>query len=327
MKWKNNVSSPVLLFIDDLADSYVTPEQWNGKYLESDSGHYCNKPFSAISFFKNEILAKYPEIKVTFFVVAGKLQPDVTQSAGKRKSDTMNATEENRLFYSSLANHPNIELAYHGVFHTIPGKNSENNVAEWLTYNNLIEAKSTITVGKEYFKAATGSYPKGGKYPRYHSNEFSDESIDASGFMWWCRYYNRQSADGKRWRIFPNSFNNSFKNEFEPKRFGENNVVDIPTTLSGNLFNEEPNHDFKIKQYLIKNILKHPYDKIDFLLKNKLIISINEHISPIRLDGQRQQPNIFDDCEGLKKIFDYLRRKKVWYCTASELANWILDKR
>ena len=62
--------------------------------------------------------------------------------------------------------------------------------------------------------------------------------------------------------------------------------------------------------------------KIDYIIKNKLLISIEEHISPARNDGRRQLLNIFDDMEGLHEIFDHISGKNVWYCTGSELAEY-----
>jgi len=44
-------------------------------------------------------------------------------------------------------------------------------------------------------------------------------------------------------------------------------------------------------------------------------------------NGKRQSPNIFDDKESLKAIFKYLKKKNVWYCTGSELAEWIKENK
>jgi hypothetical protein len=65
--------------------------------------------------------------------------------------------------------------------------------------------------------------------------------------------------------------------------------------------------------------------RIDFLLKHRLVISVQEHMSPSREDGRRQQPNIVDDKESLRNIFQYLRNKNVWYCTGTEFAEWSIE--
>lgn len=62
--------------------------------------------------------------------------------------------------------------------------------------------------------------------------------------------------------------------------------------------------------------------EINFLLENKLVVSIQEHICFARDDGKKQTPNIFDDKRSLIKIFKYLKNKNVWYCTGSELAEY-----
>ena len=79
----------------------------------------------------------------------------------------------------------------------------------------------------------------------------------------------------------------------------------------------------KVKEILKNQLIKIKLNQIDFLIKNKLVISIQEHMAPSREDGRRQSPNIFDDRESLKYIFKYLNNKNVWYCTGSELAEYV----
>lgn len=62
---------------------------------------------------------------------------------------------------------------------------------------------------------------------------------------------------------------------------------------------------------------------VDYLLDNKLVISIQEHMAPSRDDGRRQAPNIIDDKYSLLHLFNYLKTKNVWYCTGSELADYV----
>ena len=179
-----------------------------------------------------------------------------------------------------------------------------------------------IESGKEIYKDVTGEYPKGGKYCGYIGSTFGDESIDKSKFLWWHRFWNKGIEEG-----YAEDFCGKEKNPlkaYDITEFGENNVIDIPSTVNGGLFNIKSN--FIVKK-IIKLILK-PYleykakSKLEFLLKNKLIISIQEHICPARDDGKRQLPNIFDDKKSLLKIFKYLKTKNVWYCTGTELAEY-----
>lgn len=37
-------------------------------------------------------------------------------------------------------------------------------------------------------------------------------------------------------------------------------------------------------------------------------------------------PNIFDDTKSLQAIFRHLRNKNVWYCTGTELANYVYSR-
>jgi len=324
-QWKNNTSAPVLLFVDDLADSYVLSDTKKSGYLENDWGHYRDNANSAFSFLINEILPDFPELKVTFFMVVDSRSPAVLKKEIRQVSRPMNYTNEDIRFYSSLDRNNRFELAYHGTTHGIPGLANTEFIQEWLSFKNLDEALSIIAKGKEIYKKTVGHYPVGGKYCGYLSNGFSDESIDRSGFKWWCRYYNRSAIEGCNDVNYCGIDKNPLT-AFNIKFFGKNNVIDIPTTISGDLFNR-PLHTPSgikgiIKKLLRPYLLKREYEKIDYLVKHHLIISIQEHISPIRNDGKRQAPNIFDDKESLIMIFNYLKNKKVWYCTGSELAEW-----
>jgi len=108
-------------------------------------------------------------------------------------------------------------------------------------------------------------------------------------------------------------------------------VVDIPTTISGSLLNSafRPTKGIKgvLKKILKPILIRWKLRKIDYLIKNNLIISIQEHISPSREDGKRQMPNIIDDKESLIAIFKYLKKKNVWYCTGTELSEWVKENK
>ena len=120
---------------------------------------------------------------------------------------------------------------------------------------------------------------------------------------------------------------------YDTKTFGNERetVVDIPTTLAGNLFTSLLKVNKKTLKGIIKRLLKNylirkKIIEINFLLNNKLVISIQEHIAPGRNDGKRQIPNIFDDKESLFMIFNYLKNKNVWYCTGTELSEYYLAR-
>ena len=328
-KWKNNADSPVLFLIDDLANKWVDLNN-DGKITpEEDWGYAGFDENGAFHFLKKEILFINSKIKTTFFVPVGKRTNIITGSEIKSISNPINTTDKSKDFFKTLQNDECFEIAYHGTTHGVPGKTAKDFIQEWESYKSLDEALATINGGKEIYKDAIGVYPNGGKYCGYISNEFSDESIDKLGFKWWCRYYNRAAIDGRNETEFCGRDKNPFSS-FNVKFFGKNKVVDIPTTISGSLLNSvfRPTKGIKgiLKKILKPLIIRWKLKKIDFLLANNLVISIQEHISPSREDGKRQTPNIFDDKESLKAIFEYLKNKNVWYCTCSEFAEWVKGK-
>lgn len=326
-KWYNNAVSPVLLFIDDLANMWVDANG-NGKIdLEEDWGYGKNGENSSFRFLNEVILKDFPNVKTTFFVPVGMRVGMIEQPEIKSISKTINCDEETKAFFKAINDSESFEIAYHGTTHGRPGKTRNDFIQEWQLFKSLEEAVETINKGKEIYNDVFGCYPMGGKYCGYESNGFSDESINKTGFMWWCRFYNRGLMEGKNCSIGGSDFNPI--TNFEIKTFGSNNVVDIPTTLNGAMLTGIFNVDKKTLKGNLKSILKHclinkRLKKIDFLLKNHMIITIQEHISPARDDGRRQTPNIFDDADSLRCIFDYLKNKDLWYCTGGELAEYYI---
>lgn len=328
-KWYNNAISPVLFFIDDLANVWVDVNG-NGEIdSEEDWGYGKNGKGSSFRFLNEYILKDFPQIKITFFMPVGIRVGMVENPKIKSISRMINCDEESKVFFKSINENEKYEIAYHGTTHGRVGKTRDDFLQEWELYETLDEAVKTINGGKEIFKDVFGFYPKGGKYCGYKVNEFSDESINKTGFTWWCRFYNRGLTVDKNCDTGGKDFNPV--TNFDIKTFGKNSVVDIPTTVNGRLLTEILNPDKKTVKGIAKTILKkYLIDKrigeIEFLLHSKLVISIQEHISPARDDGNRQTPNIFDDRESLRYIFNCLRDKNVWYCTGTELAEYYLTR-
>ena len=92
---------------------------------------------------------------------------------------------------------PKFEIAYHGTTHGKAGESAQRFQQEWELFHSVPEAEETINYGKEIYKEVFGDYPRGGKYCGYVSNQYSDESIDRTGFLWWCRYWNRGLVSNK----------------------------------------------------------------------------------------------------------------------------------
>lgn len=330
-KWYNGADSPVLFMIDDFANVWIDANNNGQIELEEDWGYGKNSENSSFKFLNVVILKDYPDIKVTFFTPVELRAGMIKNSPIKLVSKMINCDSETKKFFREVNNNPKYEIAYHGTTHGKAGSNANEFKQEWELFSSLGEAVNTINRGREVYKEVFGDYPKGGKYCGYATNQFSDESVDTTGFLWWCRFWNKGLLEDKNCRIGGNDLN-SLTN-FDIKIFGKNNVIDIPSTLYGGLFTGIINPDIKnikgiakliLRKYLIDKKLK----EIKYLLKNKLVISIQEHISPIsnmprESDGwARQSPNIFDDEQSLKYIFTYLRDKNVWYCTATELAEY-----
>ena len=326
-KWYNNAASPVLFFIDDFANVWVDTNGNGIVDLEEDWGNWKNNKNSSFRFLNEVMLNDFPNVKTTFFTPVGVRVGMIENPQVKTISKMINCDEETKTFFKSVNDKENFEIAYHGTTHGKVGKTRNDFKQEWKLFKSINEAVDTINKGKEIYKDVFGYYPKGGKYCGYEANEFSDESIAITDFIWWCRYYNRGLLNDKNHYIYSNDF--STVNKFDIKVFGRNEVVDIPSTLNGGLltgiFNPNKKTLKGIAKIILRNyLLKKKLNEIDFLLKNNLVISIQEHISPARDDGRRQLPNIFDDKESLKFIFNYLKDKNVWYCTGTEVAEYYI---
>jgi hypothetical protein len=89
---------------------------------------------------------------------------------------------------------------------------------------------------------------------------------------------------------------------YEPQYFGANHVLALPSTIHGHFWDSR---------------------QIDLLLARRQIVSIEEHIAPVRPDGLVQTPNIVDDIDELRQLYNYLRAKNVWHANCSEIASYV----
>jgi hypothetical protein len=330
-KWYNNANSPVLFMVDDFANVWIDTNGNGEVDLEEDWGYAKNSKNSSFNFLNEVILKDYPDLKVTFFTPVGVRAGMIKNSRIKTISKMINCDVETKSFFKSVNDNPKYEIAYHGTTHGKACNNVYDFKQEWELFNSLDEAVKTINMGQEVYKDVFGYYPLGGKYCGYKINEFSDKSIDNTDFLWWCRFWNKGLIEDENCIIGGMDLNPL--TNLDIKIFGVNNVIDIPSTLYGGLFTGIFTPNIKtikgiakliLRKYLINKKLK----EIQYLLKNKLVISIQEHISPTTNvpheseDFGRQTPNIFDDEKSLKYIFNYIKDKNVWYCTGTELAEY-----
>jgi hypothetical protein len=92
---------------------------------------------------------------------------------------------------------------------------------------------------------------------------------------------------------------------YDPKFFGSDFVVDLPSTVHGQLWDRM---------------------QVDRLLANGQVIGIEEHIASIRPDGLIQTPNVIDDIVELRRLYRYLRSKNVWHANCSDIAAYVVAR-
>ncbi len=290
-KWYNNADSPVMFMIDDFANAWHSKNGNNSWDQGGDWGGGLSKRGSVFSFLMENLLDDFPEVKVTFFVVAGKIS-HYTNGHPFSFAEPLDFSEESRAFFRKVSDDDRFEIAYHGYNHGTPGQRTEDFIQEWRGFHSVEEACYQTEKGMEIFKDVFGRYPSGGKYGGWDYNHFADESVDRSFFLWWCRDWTPRDRKDR-----------VHDGYYEPQFFGRNWVVALPSTIHGFFWSK---------------------GQIDKLIEKKQIISVEEHIAPIRPDGRIQTPNIIDDHHELRSLFSYLRGKNVWYAMGTEIAKYFI---
>ena len=288
-RWLNDARSPVVLMIDDLTNAWVggaSPKPWDGG---GDWGGALRDPAGALAFLEKNLLADFPEVRTTFFVVAGEISR-YTHHQPFGFAAPLDASEESRAFFSELERDPRYELAYHGFNHGSPGEVTEKFLQEWRSFPSRDAAIAQTRRGLDIFARATGNTPRGGKYGGWDYNEYAGDAVSDLGFLWWCRDWT------------PRDTTRSIADDYyEPQYFGANPVVALPTTVHGYFWDKR---------------------QIELLLEQRQIISIEEHIAGKRPDGLVQTPNIVDDIHELRKIYEYLRSRDVWHANCTDIAAY-----
>lgn len=291
--WLNDARSPVMLMVDDLTNAWHNRHGADRWEPGGDWGGGLGEPGSALVFLEDGLLRDFPEVKVTFFTVAGPLSA-YTHHQPFSQAAPLDARHESREFFRSLAADSRFELAYHGFDHGTPGVRTEDFVQEWQGFSSREAAVAQTKRGLEIFSRITGAAPRGGKYGGWDYNGFADDVVDDCGFVWWCRDWMPRDVTGR----IPDGY-------YEPQFFGRNLVVALPSTVHGHLWDRR---------------------QIDLLLARRQMITVEEHIAPLRPDGVIQTPNIVDDLEDLRRLFRYLRGKNVWHATGSEIAAYVVAR-
>lgn len=282
-----------MLMIDDLTNAWHNPgggERW---VHGGDWGGGLDAPDSAVRFLERALLSDFPEARVTFFTVAGPIS-HYTHGHPFSYAAPLDANEASTEFFRRLASDPRYELAYHGHDHGTPGDRSETFVQEWRGFPSPQAAVAQTTRGLQTFERTIGRRPLGGKYGGWDYNEYAESAVDAVGFLWWCRDWMPRDITGRITDGY-----------YEPQFFGSNLVVALPSTVHGHLWDRR---------------------QLDTLMARRQPITIEEHIAPIRPDGQVQTPNIVDDIEDLRRLYTYLRGKNVWYANGTEIASYVIAR-
>ena len=318
-KWRDDVHSPVLLKIDDLANIEIKKSNSKELHIGEDWGHCAFDKNSMWDFLTTQLFNRFPNIKITFFLVT-KQRASMTKTGKYSYNKAMDGDDKFIDFLRYLYKNPQVELSYHGTTHGVAGERVEDFVQEWEMFDSLDEAVDTIIKGKELFKSVLGSYPMGGKYCGYKEGKFGKESISKSGFKWWCFH-----EDNFIWD------KNSTDSRYTYDVGFINGVVNIPTTvdasnLSLKIINRLFSRKYLKSLYLYfkegKTVEKH----IESLYNNRQIISVYEHTSPYMTNDTIQYPNIVTDIDNLNLIFSLLENKDVWYATCNEVADYFIDK-
>jgi len=309
-KWFNDADSPVVLMIDDLNNLWFDLNENGRPELGEDWGYWRDLPNSSFTFLQENLLNKFPNIKVTFFTVVG--EPVICEyKYGKVHQGKMDQNSEMAQFFRSIHRSPNFEIAYHGLTHGVI--KDEKYVHEWYSFSSVKEALRNIEEGQKICQQVFGERLRGGKYPGYASNIYSDKSIDKAGFLWWCRDWTYGEYLARR---------NDYST-LEMKTFGENAVVDFPSTVNPSILSGNP--VIRMAKLVFREFFwQFLKAYLERLLRNKEVISIQEHMGAIKANGIRQSPNIIDDMPVLRHIFSFLSERKVWYATCSQITNYFV---
>jgi hypothetical protein len=292
-QWLGDALSPVVLMIDDLTNAWHNRAGGSTWEHGGDWGGGLDHPRGAVAFLENNLLHDYPEARTTFFVVAGRISA-YTHRQPFSYAAPLDDSERSAHFFGSLSCDPRYELAYHGFNHGTPGVRTDAFLQEWRGFASQEAAVSQTQAGLDFFRRATGTVPRGGKYGGWDYNEFADHAVSDCGFAWWCRDW------------MPRDVTDSIDDAYyEPQFFGANQVLALPSTVHGHFWDSR---------------------QIDVLLARQQIISIEEHVAPVRPDGLVQTPNIVDDIDELRRLYRYLRAKNVWHANCSEIASYVAGR-
>ena len=305
--YHNDHQTAATLMIDDLAPVNISQDGSVKPF--TDHGFGMRESGSLFSYFENTLLAKYPEIRGTFFIIT---ERDSNQKPGNNGYDIQHRgfSEEYLSFLHSLT--PKFSFAFHGTHH---GKNEGGRYRQEFTYRTGKDL-SWLSKNLEKFEHHTGIRFQGGKFPGYEKNEEALSIIQKLGFLWWA-------------------WGNEMKNKKSPSnqfRYlgSEKKILDMPTNLSGESFKTFLQTGKKKLQWAkpwfqqFRNVQMEGY--IEYLYGKGRLISIQEHFTTQKVKGHLQRPNVFTDLGSLERIYDIMRGADIWHATCDEVAQYIENR-
>lgn len=284
-KWKRDVASPVLFFIDELSNTWIDRNANGIADPGEDFGYMGEGRNSSMSFLKDEILAGFPEVKVTLFVsVAG--DPNITHDDCQvRYSNDVCEDGVAAAFFRRLAGKERFEAAYNGKSCFREGGDRKRRVKGWEKHVGLKETEFRLNRDAAAFRDILGRYPEG-------VSGFGDANAE--------KFTNLLAERGFKWR----------GEDLSPKR---GKSFDVSCTAEG-LYNIPVTLKTGSRHGMLR--------RLRYLLENKFVISIQEGIAPAGEKGRKGSPDIFADRDSIRRLFECLKDKPVWYCTAGELTQY-----
>ena len=307
-KYYSGSQTACALMIDDLVPVAVSSKGDVAAY--NDWGYLMDTPNSLYSYFKEQIIKKYPEIKGTVFLPLSS-QNHIPTDKGYKIFKNQVDNQEFLAFIQKISGH--FETAFHGDKH---GYIKDNILAAECSSLNKPEIESIVSSVNE-FSIISGITFLGGKFPAYLYNSTALDLIDKLGAKWWALDVSMINMVSKKNAL-------TFDDHL--------NIVLMPTNVCGDIFKKyfirTPNG---IKPFL-KNIINYflgrnfefgdPIKFLNYLYKNQFPIIIQEHFQSIRTDGRRQTPSVYDDIFSLDLIYSFLRGKDVWHASCSDIAHY-----
>jgi hypothetical protein len=295
-KWRFGSQFPLIFMIDDLAniDFNLSAGDWGARQ---------NKPDSMYRFLKNKYISLCPELKFTFFAVAGKR---CIQSTGNYDYVEDCSMDNFPNFLNFLCDEGH-EVAYHGLSHG--SVVNEKFIQEWDHFSNQTEANVTVQEGVDLLSQSSSTTVIGGKYCGYKAGAYGHESLISNGFKWWFDSWDSNHLH-------------------RPDGEWVDNIFYFPSNIDCSAYTIDMIGRVPFGKYLKSTLKdlgrKSIKRKMLDIIEAKGILTFQEHTSPIRTDHKTQFPNVFHDCPQIISLLKIVNRYEPWFATATEVYTYQL---